>query len=137
MLEEAIGLSRNDQVQLALDGAWKDSVRLGPQEQASYVYRVLGARLAAAALGLKDTRTLQSWARGGVIKNSDHEHRLQLLYRVTTAVERVYTPAVAAAFLRGSNPMLDHRAPMLLIADGPAPEAEAQVVAAAEALLEA
>lgn len=110
---------------------------MGPQEQADYVHRVLGGRLAAAALGLKDTRTLQSWARGGVIKNVDHEHRLQLLYRVTTAIERVYTPAVAAAFLRGSNPMLDRRAPMLLIADGPSPEAEAHVLAAAEALLEA
>ncbi len=110
---------------------------MGPQEQADYVHRVLGGRLAAAALGLKDTRTLQSWARGGVIKNVDHEHRLQLLYRVTTAIERVYTPAVAAAFLRGSNPMLDRRAPMLLIADGPSSETEAQVLAAAEALLEA
>lgn len=137
VLKGGLGLSHDDQVQVALAGAWKDSVRLGPQEQATYVYRVLGGRLAAAALGLRDTRTLQNWARGGVIKNADHEHRLQLLYRVTTAVERVYTPAVAAAFLRGSNPMLDHRAPMLLIADGPAPEAEAQVVAAAEALLEA
>lgn len=36
-------------------------------------------------------------------------------------VERVYTPAVAAAFLRGSNPLLDHRAPMLLIADNRLP----------------
>lgn len=137
MLEEGIGLSRDDQVQLARESAWKDSVRLAPREQAAYVFRVLGGRLAAAALGLKDTRTLQSWARGGAIKNADHEHRLQLLYRVTSMVERVYSPAVAAAFLRGSNPMLNHQAPLLLIADGPAPATEVQVVAAAEALLEA
>jgi hypothetical protein len=130
-------VSRDEVVQAALDAAWKDSVRLGPAEQAGYVYRVLGGRLAAATLGLKDTRTLQSWGRGGPIKNADHEHRLQLLYRVTAAIEKVYSPAVAAAFLRGSNPNLDDRAPMVLIADGPTPEAEAQVVAAAEALLEA
>lgn len=43
---------------------------------------------------------------------------------------------MAAAFLRGSNPMLENRAPMLLIADTSGFEAEAQVVAAAEALLE-
>jgi len=36
-----------------------------------------------------------------------------MLYRVTTAVERVYTPAVSAAYLRGSNPMLENQAPML------------------------
>lgn len=129
-------MSHHDQVQLALEGAWKDSVRLNPSEQAAYVYRVLGGRLAAAALGLKDTRTLQNWGRGGVIKSPDHEHRLQLLYRVTTAIERMYTPAVAAAFLRGSNPLLEHRAPMLLIAGGPDAATEAQVLAAAEALLE-
>lgn len=129
-------MSRDERVQLALSGAYKDSVRLGRPEQADYVYRVLGGRLAAAAVGLKDTRTLQSWARGGPIKSEDHEHRLQLLYRVTTAIERIYTPAVAAAFLRGSNPMLQDRAPMLVIADTPAAEAEPQVLAAAEALLD-
>ena len=129
-------MAHGERVQLALSGAYEDSVRLGPQEQADCVYRVLGGRLATAALGLKDTRTLQSWARGGPIKNSDHVHRLQLLYRVTTAIERVYTPAVAAAFLRGSNPMLDHLAPMVVICAGPVVEAEAQVLAAAEALLQ-
>lgn len=129
-------MSHDDRVQLALSEAYKDSVRLGPEQQADYVHRVLGGRLAAAALGLKDTRTLQNWARGGPIKSSVHEHRLQLLYRVTTSIERVFTPAVAAAFLRGSNPMLSHRAPMLVIADSPESEAEAQVIAAAEALLE-
>jgi hypothetical protein len=130
-------VSRESQVQEALNEAWKDSVRLSARQQAEYVYRVLGGRLAAAALGLKDTRTLQSWARGGAMKDPEQEHRLQLLYRVTTTVERVYTPAVAAAFLRGSNPLLGDRAPMILIADHPAVEVEAQVVAAAEALLEA
>jgi hypothetical protein len=130
-------VSRDEEVQAALQAAWKDSVRLEPANQAAYVYRILGGRLAAAALGLKDTRTLQSWGRGGPIKDSAQEYRLQLLYRVTAAIEKVHTPAVAAAFLRGSNPLLDDRAPMLLIADEPTPEAEAQVMAAAEALLEA
>lgn len=130
-------MARDQQVQLALSQAYKDSVRVGPQEQAEFVYSVLKGRLGAAALGLKDTRTLQSWARGGPIKNSDHLHRLQLLYRVTTAIVRVYSPAVAAAFLRGSNPLLDHRAPMLVIGgSSPGDEAEREVVAAAEALLE-
>lgn len=131
------GVSRDEAVRVALDAAWKESVRLEPAEQAAYVHRVLGGRLAAAALGLKDTRTLQSWAGGGPIKNDDHKHRLQLLYRVTAAIEKVYTPAVAAAFLRGSNPNLNDRAPMLLIAGDTTPETEVRVVAAAEALLEA
>lgn len=129
-------MSRDERVRSALEGAWKDSVRTDPGEQARHVYGALGGRLAAASLGLKDTRTLQSWARGGAIKSLDHERRLQLLYRVTTAVERVYSSSVAAAFLRGSNPRLDDRAPMLFIAEGPGPEGEAEVLAAVEALLE-
>lgn len=69
-----------------------------------------------AALGLKGTRTLQSRSRGGPIRGLNQEHRLQLLYQVTTAIEAVYSSAVAAAFLRGSDPQLEDRAPMLVIA---------------------
>jgi len=124
-------------VQDVLEGAHKRSVRTPPAEQAAFVQQVLGGRLAAASLGLKDTRTLGSWARGGQIKGVDAEHRLQVLFRVTSAVEDAFTPAVAAAFLRGSNPVLGDRAPLLVLADEPPAEAEPRLVAALEALLTA
>lgn len=120
-----------------LERAHKRSVHTPPAEQAAFVQKVLGGRLAAAGLGLKDTRTLGSWARGGQIKGLDAGHRLQVLYRVTCAIEEAFTPAVAAAFLRGSNPLLGGRAPLLVLADDPPTEAEPPLVAAVEALLDA
>lgn len=120
-----------------LDAAQQRSVRTEASEQARYVQTTLGSRLAAACLGLKDTRTLASWAGGGPIKAVDGEHRLQVLYRATVAIEAAFSPAVAAAFLRGANPVLGERAPMLVIADQAPAQAEAPVMLAVRALLEA
>lgn len=130
-------MTRATQIGEVLERAHKASVRVSPAEQAAFVHQVLGPRLAAASLGLKDTRTLASWARGGPIKGVDAEHRLQVLYRVTTAVEEAFTPAVAAAFLRGTNPVLGDRSPLVVLADDPPGEAEPRMLAAVEALLDA
>lgn len=121
----------------ALEYAHKQSVRVPPDEQAQFVQQVLGSRLAAAALGLKDTRTLSSWARGGPIRGADGEHRLQVLFRVVTAITQTFSPAVAAAFLRGSNPGLGDQAPMVVLADEPPAMAEARLLPTVEALLTA
>ena len=120
-----------------LEHSHKLSVRVPADEQAEVVQQVLGARLAAASLGLKDTRTLSSWARGGPIKAPDAEHRLQVLFRVVTAVNEAFGPAVAAAFMRGTNPALGDRAPLVVVADDPPAEAEPRVLGAVEALLTA
>jgi hypothetical protein len=120
-----------------MEYAHKQSVRVPADEQAQLVQQVLGSRLAAAALGLKDTRTLSSWARGGPIRATDGEHRLQVLFRVVTAVSQAYSPAVAAAFLRGSNPSLGDEAPMIVLADSPPAASEGRLLSAVEALLSA
>lgn len=120
-----------------LERAHKQSVRVPSDEQAAFVQNILGSRLAAAALGLKDTRTLSSWARRGPIKSPDGEHKLQILFRITVAIDEVFGPAVAAAFLRGSNPVLEDRAPLVVLADDPPVHAEPQLLAAVEALLAA
>lgn len=120
-----------------MERAHKLSVRVPADEQAAFVRQVLGGRLAAAALGLKDTRTLSSWAQGGPIRATDGEHRLQILFRVVTAVTEAFSPAVAAAFLRGSNPALGDQAPLIVLADEPPVLAEPRLLAALEALLSA
>jgi hypothetical protein len=112
-------------------------VREPPTKQAQIVQDLLGSRLAAAALGLKDTRTLSNWARGGPIRSVDGEHRLQVLYRLVVAVDEAFSPAVAAAFLRGSNPTLDDQSPLTVLADGSPAAVEAPLLAAVEALLTA
>lgn len=120
-----------------MERAHKQSVQVPADEQAAFVQKVLGSRLAAAALGLKDTRTLSSWARGGPIRSADGEHRLQILFRVVTAIDDAFSPAVAAAFLRGSNPALGDQAPLIVLADEPPIQAEPRLLAAVEALLTA
>lgn len=117
-----------------LEQAHKLSVRVTSQEQATYVVDAVGSRLAAAALGLRDTRTVNSWAHGGPIKGPLHEHRLQALFRVTYALKERYGSAVAAAFLRGSNPMLGNKAPMTILANDSPADAEEAIIAAVEAL---
>jgi hypothetical protein len=126
-----------DQTHEAMERAHKRSITVPSSEQAVYVRDVLGSRLAAAALGLKDTRTLSSWASGGPIRGLDSEHRLQVLFRIVTAVAEVFTPAVATAFLRGSNPVLDGRSPLVVLANESPSSAEPKLVAAAESLLSA
>lgn len=120
-----------------LERAHKRSVTAPSAERAAYVRDVLGSRLAAAALGLKDTRTLSNWASGGLIRGLDSDHRLQVLFRVVTAVAELFTPAVAAAFMRGSNPVLDGKSPLVVLANEPPATAERKLVAAAESLLSA
>ena len=120
-----------------MERAHKQSVRVPADEQARFVQEVLGSRLAATALGLKDTRTLSNWARGGPIRGADSEHRLQVLFRVVTAIDDAFSPAVAAAFLRGSNPTLGNRAPLVILADEPPIKTEPRLLAALEALLTA
>ena len=119
----------------ALERAYKDAVHLSARDQAGYVQEVLGSRLAAAALGLKDTRTLSSWSGGGPIRGVDHQHRLQVLFRVTRAIDLAFGPPVAAAFLRGSNPTLGNTSPLVVLADQDPVVAEPELMTAVEALL--
>ena len=120
-----------------MERAHKQSVRVPADEQAAFVREVLGSRLAAAALGLKDTRTLTSWVRGGPIRSAESEHRLQVLFRIVVAIADAFSPAVAAAFLRGSNPALGDQAPLIVLADESPVQAEPRLLAAVEALLTA
>ncbi|MEJ7742896.1 MAG: hypothetical protein WKF73_10285 [Nocardioidaceae bacterium] len=93
------------------------------------------AALAAAALGLEGPRTLSSWAGGGPIRGVDAEHRLQVLFRVVSAIDEVYGPAVAAAFLRGSNPVTGRPLPLALLADERPTKSEPRLLSAVEGLL--
>lgn len=125
-----------DRVEL-LDRAQKRSIHEPSSEHARYVVDKLGSRLVAASLGLRDTRSLQKWASGeAAIKSPEREHRLQVLYRVTYLLSEAYSGPVAAAFLRGSNPYLDDRAPMVLLATDEPQQVEHALVVAAQALLD-
>lgn len=102
--QDASQLVASGDVGAVRERAYQRSVHTPVGEQAATVRTGLGSRLAAACLGLKDTRRLGSWTQDGPIKGVDAVHRLQVLYRVVTAIAEAFTPALAAAFLRGTNP---------------------------------
>ncbi|HEX9888841.1 MAG TPA: hypothetical protein VGA69_05150 [Nitriliruptorales bacterium] len=96
----------------------------------------IGARMATAAVGLRDVRAVRAWIRGGDIKQAAAEQRLQELFQVVWAISERYSPAVAAAFVRGTNPYLGDRAPLIVLADEPPEKSGPAILAAARHLLE-
>jgi hypothetical protein len=121
----------------AWEVAYKESVVTPAWEQARHLIAAIGVRYTTAALGLKDARTVRQWVeRRAEPREHDVVSRLAVLFRVVRAIESVYTPAVAAAFLRSSNPQLDDEAPLVVLATHPVDEAEQAVLAAARAFLE-
>ncbi|MBA3885923.1 MAG: DUF2384 domain-containing protein [Acidobacteria bacterium] len=119
-----------------IDQACKRAVMTSSQEHAQFLIQAIGARIATAAVGLRDARAVRGWARGQRIKKADAQQRLQELYQVVWAVSQAYSPAVAAAFLRGTNPHLGDRAPLMVLAEDPPDKAGPAVLAAARHLIE-
>lgn len=104
---------------------------------AAYLLECLGPRYASVGLGLSDARQLKAWRDGiGAPRAEVVADRLRLLTQVTRAIDRSYSPDTAAAFLRASNPDLDDRSPLLVIAKTSSPESP-DVMRAVRAFLEA
>lgn len=97
--------------------AHKASVTQPVDAKALYLLETIGPRIASAAIGLADARQLKRWAKEGS-EPRDHGEaaRLDALYWVVRAIVGCYSPAVAARFLRSSNPQLDDEAPLIVLA---------------------
>lgn len=116
--------------------AYRASVRETPASMARWLLDNLGQQISTVGLGLKDASLVRRYARGQGSPSEEREARLRLLYRVGRMVADAYGPPTARAFLRGSNPLLDDAAPLLVIADRPVETAAGAVIGAARALLE-
>jgi hypothetical protein len=121
----------------AWEAAYKQSIVMPAWEQARHLIGSVGVRYTTAALGLKDARTVRAWEEK---QQEPREHdvlsRLTVLFRVVKAIESIYSPTVAGAFLRSSNPQLGDESPLVVLASRPVDEAEQVVLAAARAFLE-
>lgn len=121
----------------AWEAAYKESVVTRPWEQARHLIESVGVRYTTAALGLKDARTVRNWVEHRAEpREHDVVSRLAVLFRAVRAIESIYTPSVATAFLRSSNPQLDDEAPLVVLATQPVSKAEQAVLAATRAFLE-
>jgi hypothetical protein len=117
--------------------AYKASHRTSAAEKTAFLLDAIGPRVTAAALGLSDARPLYKWRTGEVEpRNGEQGQKLQILYRIGYEVTKAYGPKVLSSFLRGSNPQLGDRAPLVVLAQGEANEVENELVGATRAFLE-
>lgn len=127
---------------LTADDAWEQAYKAAltttASEQARWLLATIGPRFTAAAVGVRDARTVRRWRDEQVEPRDRQEQgRLALLYRITRAVTGVYPGgAVAAGFLRSANPQLDDQAPLVLLAQGNPDVVQRPLLAAARAFLE-
>ena len=84
-------------------------------EQVEFLLTTAGPRITAAGAGLQDSRQLVAWRRGDGPREAVKRDRVAALAEVTAAIMADYTAAVAASFLRSSQPALDDRSPMVMI----------------------
>lgn len=117
--------------------AYKRALTTTPREQAEYLLRTVGPRIAAASLGLADARQVKAWARE---ESGPREHavagRLSLLYRVTFAIAETEGGNVAALFLRSSNPQLNDEIPLMVLREGDPDRVQGRLLAATRAFVE-
>jgi hypothetical protein len=117
--------------------AFKVAMTTSTPEKAGYLLEKVGPRITAAALGLSDARPLKKWVtKEASPKEQDVVTRLDVVFRVVYEITEAYSPAVAASFLRSSNPQLEDEAPFVVLVEGDLKQAGPRVLAAARAFLE-
>lgn len=121
----------------AWEAAYKDALVLPSWEQAGYLLDTIGPRFTTAAVGLQDARTVRRWREATMApREHDVAGRLAILYRLTRVIADVYSPDVAMAFLRSSNPQLDDDSPLMVLREGDPEETQKPLLAAVRAFLE-
>ena len=121
----------------AWEAAYKDALVLPSWEQAAYLLDTIGPRFTTAAVGLQDARTVRRWREATMApREHDVAGRLAILYRLTRVIADVYSPDVAMAFLRSSNPQLDDDSPLMVLREGDPEETQKPLLAAVRAFLE-
>ncbi|MDV7136617.1 hypothetical protein [Williamsia muralis] len=112
--------------------AYNEAARMSQAELVTALRDLLGAKLVAYLGRVKETRAVRQWADGvRTIGNDTDVERLRIAYRAARLITSRDTPAVAQAWFQGLNPILDDRAPAVLLRDGDLAETGPLVLAAA------
>lgn len=112
--------------------AYNEAARMSQPELVTALRELLGAKLVAYLGRVKETRAVRQWADGTrTIGNDTDVERLRIAYRAARLITARDTPAVAQAWFQGLNPILDDRAPALLLREGELADIGPQVLAAA------
>ena len=112
--------------------AYNEAARMSQAELVTALRDLLGAKLVAYLGRVKETRAVRQWADGvRTIGNDTDVERLRIAYRAARLITSRDTPAVAQAWFQGLNPILDDRAPAVLLRDGDLVDTGPLVLAAA------
>lgn len=113
------------------DTAHAAKIRAGVPEMAAYLQGVLGQKITALATGTSDPKAVGEWARAERTPRPEAERRLRETFYVVGLLMQSEAPRTVKAWLIGSHPQLDDRAPALVIAE----DDPAKVIQAARAFL--
>ena len=88
-------------------------------EVTTYVQSLLGQQWTAYLARALDPDAVEIWARGIAKPPLDSERRLRDSYRIALLISAVDDNETARVWFGGMNPILDHRAPVWVIANLP------------------
>lgn len=99
-----------------LEQAHREAVRLPIATLAEKLQEMLGQRLTAYAVAIKDPKSIGKYARGDGKPREEPERRLRELFQICFVLGE---PAdVVRAWMIGSNPLLDDQAPIEVLREG-------------------
>lgn len=112
--------------------AYNAAARMTQSQLVTELRALLGAKLVAYLGKVKETRAVRQWADGTrTIGNDIDVERLRIAYRAARMITERDTPEVAQAWFQGLNPILDDRAPALLLREGDISDVGPKILAAA------
>lgn len=112
--------------------AYEEASRMSNSELVGALRPLLGDRLVAYLGRVKETRAVRGWADGSrQIAGPETVERLRIAYRIARMICERDSPEVVQAWMQGLNPLLEDRAPALLLRDGDVDKTGPDVLAAA------
>jgi hypothetical protein len=104
--------------------AHREALRTEVPAIAERLQEMLGQRLTAFAVGVKDPRAIGRYARGEQAPRDETVLRLRGLFEITQVLLVRETSATVRAWLLGAHPLLEDRAPIELLHEDDAPPVE-------------
>lgn len=100
----------------AIAEAHQRTVAASPAEMAGYLQELFGQSLTALVAGVDNPKTVGKWARGQV-PHPGNLLRMRNAFQIATLLELAASRQTARSWFMGMNPLLDDRAPALVLAD--------------------
>jgi hypothetical protein len=82
---------------------------------AQRLQEVLGQRVTAYAVGVRDPKSIGRYAKGDQEPRTETDQRLRRLYEIVQVLLARETPETVRAWLLGSHPLLEDRSPIELL----------------------